>query len=127
MRRLLLNIILLFVAITLLATIGVFGIIYAIVFSIIQFKTASPIRYWADILYQINLGIDQIGNVLLSKFLNHFALVNYETYPFGKVRMTISHVLAVNYYYNNLKKFGMWLLNLLEWLDPGHTDKSLYR
>jgi len=125
MKRLLLNILLLFVASALLLTVGVFGIVYAAVVSLIHLRKSDPIRYWADILYQINLGIDQIGNVLLSKFLNHFALVNYETYPFGKVKMTISHVLALNYYHNNLKRFGMWLVNLLEWLDPGHTDKSL--
>jgi hypothetical protein len=125
MRRLLVNLVILSTALLLLSTIGVFGIIYTAISTTIKYSFTKFIKYWSDLIYQVNVGIDQIGNVLLAKFLNEFAITNITNYPFGKVNMTISHVLAVNYYNNNLKKLGLRLVNLLEWLDPGHTNKSL--
>ena len=124
MNKLLKNIVLLFVAIFLLFTIGIYGLVYSFFKSILTFSKANFIGYWADLLYQINVGIDMIGNVMLGKFLNHHAIIN-PGYDFGKVKHTISHVLAVNQKNNNLTEFGKWIVNILEWIDPGHMEKSL--
>lgn len=125
MKRLLVNIALFFTANILLFTIGVIGLAYAAAISLLGRKGKTVIKYWSDLIYQVNVGIDQIGNVLLASFLNDTSLVDSNIYPFGKVRMTISHVLAVNQGMGNVRGFGLWLIDVLEWLDPGHMERSL--
>ena len=124
MRKLLINIVLFWVAVALLITIGIYGLFFGFFHTLL--KKGSWIKFWGDTLYQINVGIDQIGNVMLSVFLNKYALIRSTYYPFGKVNHTISHVLAVNYLiHNNVTGFGKWIINLLEFIDPGHMRYSL--
>jgi hypothetical protein len=125
MKRLLVNIALFFVAVILLATVGVYGLLFSIVFSVFHYAKHSFIKFWADTIYAINIGIDQIGNVLLAVFLNRFCLYNAHTYPFGKVKQTISHVLAVNFYACNIKPFGHFIIKILLFFDPDHLNKSI--
>jgi hypothetical protein len=126
MKRLIVNIILFFVAVILLSTIGVFGLFYAAVWTARHFTKVSFLKYWGDLLYAINFGIDCIGNVLLSTFLNNFAIVDKTIYPFGRITNSISHALAVNHVkYQNTTKFGLWIINILEKIDKGHMQKSL--
>jgi hypothetical protein len=125
MKRLLVNIALFFVAIFLLSTIGVFGLIYGLYYSIRYYVKANFLNYWVDVIYSINVGIDQIGNVLLSSFLNRFCLINKQGHRFGKVTETISYVLAVNYFADNITTFGLWIVEVLEYLDDNHMAKSL--
>lgn len=125
MKRLLVNIILFLVAVLLLSTIGIYGLFYAIVWTARHFTKVSFLKYWTDLIYSINLGIDRIGNVLLSTFLNNFALIDKTQYPFGDVKHTISHVLAVNYFAVNTSKFGTIIVLILEIIDKNHMEKSL--
>jgi len=125
MKRLLVNIALFFVAIILIGTIGIYGLFFGIVYSLIHYTKINFINFCADTMYAINIGIDQIGNVLLSTFLNKFCLINKLDYPFGKVDMTISHVLAINYFALNLKSFGLLIVNILEFFDNDHMNKSI--
>jgi hypothetical protein len=126
MKRLFVNIVLFFVAVFLLSTVGVFGLIYGLYDSIKNYTKVQFIQYWADIIYLINIGIDQIGNVLLSPFLNKFCLIKDKgATKFGRITETISYVLAVNYFTNNLTPFGLWLVNILEYIDKNHMEKSL--
>ena len=122
MKRLIKNIILFFVAIILLLTLGSFGTIYTIISSIYNFKNLSVLKYWSDIVYTINVGIDKIGNVLLGDFMNKFA-VHEPVYNFGNINDTISKALAKNL--NNLTSLGKFIVGILEWIDPGHMKKSL--
>lgn len=124
MRRVLVNLALFFLAVILLMTLGVFGLIYTIVYSIRHRNTLSFYEYWGDLLYSINIGIDRIGNVLLAAFLNNTA-IKTKRYPFGIVNHTISHVLAYNYFNYNLTWFGYFLVKALESLDKGHMKKAL--
>lgn len=125
MKKILTNISIFFVAILLLATVGSFGVFYTILLSIIDVRKTHLLNYWGSLLYQINVGIDQIGNVLLARFLNEFAIQDSTLYPFGRVNMTISHVLAINQINNNLKKLGITIVDILEYLDKGHMEKSM--
>lgn len=122
MKRLIKNIILFFVAIILLLTLGSFGTIYTIISSICNFKNLSVLKYWSDIVYTINVGIDKIGNVLLGDFMNKFA-VHEPVYKFGNINDTISKALAKNL--NNLTSLGKFIVSILELIDPGHMEKSL--
>lgn len=112
-------------AIFLLSTIGLYGLLYAFVHTLFNFRKGGYTKYWGNLLYQINVGIDMIGNVLLGKFLNHHAICNQNIYPFGNVNHTISHVLAVNQKHDNVTRFGNWIIDILEWIDPGHMEASL--
>lgn len=121
MKRLINNAIIFIVAIALLATVGTFGLIYTVFWSILNIRKISFLKYWADLIYTINVGIDKIGNVLLAAFLNKFAIVE-PVYKFGNINDTISEALAKNL--DNLTPFGKWIVNVLEWIDPGHMEKS---
>jgi len=122
MKKLLKNIVLFFIAIILLITLGSLGLIYTIFSSIYNFKNISVLKYWSDIVYTINVGIDKIGNVLLGEFMNKFA-VTEPVYRFGNIDDTISKALAKNL--NNLTSLGKFIVNILEWIDPGHMEDSL--
>lgn len=122
MKKLLKNIILLFVAIILLITLGTFGLLYTIISSVYNIRNLSVLKYWSNILYTINVGIDKIGNVLLGDFLNNFAVRN-STYKFGNIDDTISKALSKNI--NNLTSLGKFVVSILEFIDPGHMEKSL--
>ena len=126
MKRIFINIILLFVALLLLASAGSFGILYALIYLPFHYSKLSIIKYWGSVLFAVNVGIDGIGNVLLSTFLNQFAIRQTAFYPFGNVKHTISHVLAVNYLqYHNTTYFGTWLAQTLDRIDKNHMQKSL--
>lgn len=121
MKRLINNAIIFIVAIALLATVGTFGLMYTVFWSILNITKISFLKYWADLIYTINVGIDKIGNVLLAAFLNKFAIVE-PVHKFGNINDTISEALAKNL--DNLTQFGQWIVNVLEWIDPGHMEKS---
>jgi hypothetical protein len=126
MKKIWINILLFFVAVFLLLTVGIFGLVFAILWTLFNFKRYSFIKFWGDLLYSINMGIDMIGNVMLGVFLNEFFIHDQYIYPFGSVKHTISHVLAVNLiHHQNVTKFGMVLVDILEFLDPDHMKKSL--
>lgn len=124
MKRLIKNIVLFEVAVTLLFTVGLFGLAYTLFWSIFNFTRKSFVKYWADLVYTINVGIDKLGNVLLGQFLNKFA-VKYVAYPFGNINDTISYALAKNI--NNLSWLGSFIVNVLEFIDPGHMEESIKR
>jgi hypothetical protein len=125
MKRLFINIVLFIVALILLFTIGVYGIFFHFLSSLIYFKKYSFIRYWTNLIYTINVSIDQLGNVLLSNFLNTHTLKNKSLFPFGNEDQTISYVLAVNYFQNNVNKFGLFIIYILEKIDKDHMKKSI--
>lgn len=122
MRRLFVNIILFFVALSLLFTVGTFGLVYTIFWSVYNSSKISFFKYWGDLMYTINVGIDKIGNVLLAAFLNKFA-VKEPKYKFGNINDTISEALAKNL--DNLAPLGQFIVDVLEKIDPGHMEKSI--
>ncbi len=122
MRRLISNIVLFFVAISLLFTVGTFGLVYTIFWSFYNSSKISFFKYWGDLMYTINVGIDKIGNVLLAAFLNKFATIKPQ-YKFGNINDTISEALAKNL--DNLAPLGQFIVDVLEWIDPGHMKKSM--
>jgi len=122
MRRLVTNIILFFVALSLLFTVGTFGLVYTIFWSLYNSSKISFFKYWGDLMYTINVGIDKIGNVLLAAFLNKFA-IKESKYRFGNINDTISEALAKNLY--NLTPLGQFIVDVLERIDPGHMKKSM--
>lgn len=124
MKRIISNILLFLVAILLLLTLGVLGLIYTLIYSLFNLEKVDFVKYWGDLLYSINVGIDKIGNVLLGAFLNK-SMIMEKTYIFGSINHTISHVLAYNYFKENVTPLGLLLVDILEKIDPGHMEESL--
>ena len=125
MKKLGINIILFFIALLLLCTVGVYGLFYTLISSIFKYNKISFIEYWTKLFYSINIGIDQLGNVTLAAFLNRYTIKTKE-HLFGNVKHTISYVLAVNYFNNNLKILGKILVWILNYIDKDHMKKSLF-
>lgn len=122
MKRLITNIVLFFVAIWLLITLGSIGLIYTLFWSVLNFGKNSFLKYWSDLIYTLNVGIDKLGNVLLGAFMNRFAVKELK-YPFGKINDTISYALAMNIGY--LSGLGKFIVDVLETIDPGHMEESI--
>jgi hypothetical protein len=122
MKKLIKNLILLDVALTLLLTVGLFGLLYTFTWSIFNFTKTSFIKYWSNLIYTINVGIDKMGNVLLGAFMNKFAVKELK-YPFGEINDTISYALAMNL--GHLSLLGEFIANILEFIDPGHLENSI--
>lgn len=122
MKRLITNIVLFFVAIWLLITLGSIGLIYTLFWSVLNFGKNSFLKYWSDLIYTLNVGIDKLGNVLLGAFMNRFAVKELK-YSFGKINDTISYALAMNIGY--LSVLGKFIVDVLETIDPGHMEESI--
>jgi len=123
MKKLLNSVVLFIVAVALAA--ALFPISFVITF-ITRLNTA----FLSDFFYSLALGIDKVGNVVLQVLLNKFAIVSQKSlksYRFGNINDTISYALAKNWKVGNLTRLGWLLVNLLEWLDEGHMEKSLKR
>ena len=109
-------------ALLLLFTVGIVGLAYTLIVSLVYVPQVSFWKYWGDLMYAVNVGIDKIGNVMLAEFLNRYA-IRRKGYDFGDVNHTISHVIAKNR--ENLRPLGLFIANTLEKIDPGHLDDSL--
>jgi len=115
MIRLVNSILVLLVAVVLFLLFVPASILYAII--------SFSVPYFTELFYAIAIGLDKIGNVALAPFLNHTAVTNEKVLAFGRVRHTISYVLAINM--EHLTGFGVFLVNVLEVIDPGHMKKTL--
>lgn len=123
MKRLFLNVLTFFVAIILFIIITPIAIFYNIFNSLLYRKTHSFLKYWSDFFYTVNVGIDQIGNVIVAEFMNNFAIKSKDIYLFGQIDDTISYCLAKNL--GNLTRFGQFIVNVLEKIHPGHMNYVL--
>ncbi len=72
----------------------------------------------------IALVIDIAGNVLCAELFNDL-LIKEDLRPFGNPYQTISEVLGIHNQLLNLTVAGQGLVNLLDYLDPYHVEKSI--
>lgn len=77
-------------------------------------------------LFNVALSIDQLGNAVCAPLFNK-VLINEHHYKFGNPDDTVSYVLGVNKQFNNLSKTGQKLDNVLNRIDPGHTDMAVQK
>lgn len=70
------------------------------------------------------IAIDVTGNVSLGPLLNLIA-IKKDGYKFGNRKETISSALGKNKKMNTLTKFGLYLSNLLDRIDPNHVLNSI--
>lgn len=77
-------------------------------------------------LFNVALSIDQLGNAVCAPLFNKLFIVEM-CYKFGNPDDTVSYVLGRNKQLNNLSKMGKFLDNILNLIDPGHTDMAIQR
>jgi len=75
-------------------------------------------------LYNIALGIDQLGNVVCARLFNFF-LIDIDGHKFGNEDETISGVIGKNKRKNTLTGLGIILDSILELLDKNHSIKAI--
>lgn len=114
MRRIVLSLILLVVAIILFTVFLPFGVIFAL-------TRKWDTHYFSKILLRIAVSIDQLSNVTCAGLYNHILVKSGK--PFGLEDDTVSEVLGNNR--DNLTQFGQMVVSLLEYIDPGHLNTSL--
>lgn len=117
MKKLVISLIVLFVAVVLTVCISPFGILYGIIKSIYR----RNLKYFSKILLRIAVALDQLGNVTCGGLLD--VIFTKEGNNFGLEDDTVSEVLAKNQH--NLTRFGRLISNLLEYIDPGHLESAL--
>jgi 8-oxo-dGTP diphosphatase len=74
--------------------------------------------------YRIAYAIDQLGNVVMADAFNKW-LISDNGIPFGNPDETVSSCLGKNKRAGTLTKSGIFLDKILEWLDNGHSIKSI--
>lgn len=114
--------ILFIISLILLTLLSGASFIFAFFRTVVKFKSLKKFNNW---FLDMAIAVDQLGNVMASPILN-LTCIKSDGYQFGNTRETVSLVLAINNKRNKLTKFGTWLGNLLDLLDPNHLDKTLY-
>ena len=93
------------------------GVLYSIFKMILVF--------FARLLFLVAIGIDKIGNVVCADLFNDTLIKQDSKYKFGDVKDTISKVLGVNKRDDTLTKLGIFLANVLNWIEKDHVENAI--
>jgi len=120
---------------------GLILYLISLVFTALLFVTSvigPPIYYlstfkWRTGIKKLNkyfklcaISQDQNGNTRYALVLNWSMLKKGTTFmQFGNMDDTVSYCLGVNYYLDNLTKFGHFTVVVLGMIDPYHIEKAL--
>lgn len=117
------NFLLLFVALVLAALLFPLGILCTLILCILRMSMNKALGYLSNTAFSLALSIDLLANVICRDLFNFF-LIHAGGYPFGNNRETISRVLGLNKRLGALTDLGRALANLLDFIDPNHTERA---
>jgi hypothetical protein len=104
-------------------------LIIAIIISIILFPIGFIITMFypnrKKYLYNIALGIDQLGNVVCARLFNLTLIYQSSIHKFGNEDETISSVIGKNKRTNTLTIIGHLLDTLLDAIDKNHSIDAI--
>jgi len=120
--RILISIILFFVALLIFSIVFPFGILYQIG---CIFGKKNKSVYFSDYFFKIAQCIDQLGNVTYRDMFNDILLKSNSKNAFGDNQETISSVIGKNLEDNTLSKTGIWLNKILNLIQPNHSVISI--
>jgi hypothetical protein len=104
-------------------------LLVAILLSIILFPIGFIISMFypnrKKYLYNIALGIDQLGNIVCAKLFNLTLIYSPSIHKFGNEDETISGVIGKNKRANTLTVLGRLLDKLLDTIDKDHSIKAI--
>ncbi|WP_020603289.1 hypothetical protein [Spirosoma spitsbergense] len=99
------------------------GVVYALLNAVREGSLSKIIGYLDKVCLRVALSIDTMGNTICMDMLNGW-LRKQPGYEFGNYRETISRVLGKNEQTGTLTKAGRGLANVLNKIDPGHTQRA---
>ena len=123
MNRLLANYILALTSLVLFFILFPISMIYSVYKTIS--KEVNLTKGLSKTLFNLALGIDQLGNSYCYLLFNDLFIVDSKLHPFGNSDETISSVLGKNKLINNLSTIGKLLDKILDIIDSNHTIKSI--
>ena len=98
------------------------------VYTTIKLLYKAKFKIWfyrmSDYCLIIAIGIDQLGNIVMQDLFNRLLIKSYG-YKFGNPDLTISSILSKNEQNGTLSKFGMFIVCMLNTIDPGHTKNVI--
>ncbi len=103
----------------------IIAILLAIILFPIGFIVAMFYPKREKYLFNIALGIDQLGNIICSKLFNLTLIYPSSIYKFGNEDETISSVIGKNKKTNTLTFAGRLLDWLLDIIDKNHSIKAI--
>jgi hypothetical protein len=121
------------------------SLVFNPIYYIITFKWKTGVKQLNNYFKRLAISIDQFGNGATSEILNKILLkrsseefipsykLNQEFiderdifgFPFGDMDLTVSYVIGVNKYLNNLTLIGKLIERILNLLDRNHVEKAL--
>lgn len=122
--KLVLNLSLVIIAITLFVVLLPFGVLYGLGASFFKRKFKEGMTKISDYFLTIAISIDQMGNVFFKELFND-VLIRPSGHRFGNEDETISSVLGKNKLSHTLTSAGKALVWLLDKLDKNHSIKSM--
>ena len=126
--------ILFLVSLVLFAIFAGASLIFTPIYYIVTLKWRSGVKALNNYFYQLAIGIDQLGNRLASQVLNvtllkyrakYYDRPDWPGMEFGEIDDTISYVLGVNYYSDNLTGIGIGIVKILAFLESYHVERAL--
>lgn len=123
MKKLLANYILALTSLVLFFILFPISMIYSVYKTIS--KEVNLTEGLSKTLFNLALGIDQLGNSYCYLLFNDLFIINNTIHPFGNSDETISSVLGKNKLINNLSTIGKLLDKILDIIDSNHTIKSI--
>lgn len=123
MKQLISNWVLAVTALVLFIVLFPIGMLYSIYRTIN--KSTSITEGISKTLFNLALGIDQLGNSYCYLLFNDIFIKDNTIHPFGNPDETISSVLGRNKLINNLSFIGKILDGILSLIDDNHTIKSI--
>lgn len=91
-------------------------------YSLITFR--ASIKKLGNYFFVMSVSVDQLGNVVMSTMFNDI-MINKYGHKFGDEDQTVSMVLGVNKAMGTLSKFGKFIANALNKIDPNHVEKAI--
>lgn len=101
------------------------GILWAVITAIRHIKLKAFSIYISNIFFSLAFSLDQLGNVVLSPFMNRWFITKDSVYKFGSIKHTISLVIAYNFREKTLTSQGSIFYFILESSETNHCEKAI--
>jgi len=119
------NLLLALLAIAILSTFGVVGMLYTFFVYFYKRKIGKSLETSAKRFKKIAVLIDKFGNVIADEFWNAILITKEATHKFGNWTETMSYVLALAQMRGHLTDAGKFLVWFLDFVDKGHMQKAI--
>lgn len=114
---------------------GLILLIVAVVLGVVLLPLGFIISGWKRLIkgdlgkyfYWVAYTIDQSGNVVCMDLFNWALIKRTSLNKFGDPDETISSVLGKNQRDGTLTKLGLFIVKILDWIDPNHSLDAIGR